>query len=224
MTPLPLHIQTFCLGDWQTNCYVLHRAVEDDPSDKPPRACWIIDAGFEPLPLIKYIQDNQLQPKQIILTHAHIDHIAGLSQIRDQWKDIPILIHRAEQEFLTDPMLNLSIILDKPFIAPLATGTLEHGQTLQLDGLRFEVRHTPGHSPGGISLYQPDGAVVIVGDTLFAGSIGRTDFPNSDLPLLIESIRTQLLTLPDETRVLSGHGPTTTIGQERANNPYLNSG
>ncbi len=213
-----LDIQTFALGEWQTNCYVVHPHAPRNVRGTP---CWIIDAGFEPGQLIRYIQDQGLQAVQVVLTHAHVDHIAGLHAIRGAFPDIPILIHEAEAEFLTEPMLNLSIVLDEPVIAPSATGMLEAGKNIYLDNLRFEVRATPGHSPGGISLYQPDEGVVFPGDALFAGSVGRVDFPTSNGPTLLQSIRQQLLTLPDATRVSPGHGPPTTIGAERASNPFL---
>lgn len=206
-----LHIETFCLGEWMTNCYVV----------RVGQACWIVDAGFEPQPMLSYVREQQLQVEAIVLTHAHVDHIAGLHAVRAHWPAPPLLIHEAEEHFLTEPTLNLSIVLEEPITAPTATGTLAHGQTLELAGVTFHVRHTPGHSPGGICLHQPDSKVAIVGDTLFAGSIGRFDFPTSDGPTLLRSIREQLLTLPDETKVLPGHGPATTIARERAGNPYL---
>ncbi len=211
---MPIHIETFCLGDWMTNCYVLHAHT--------PR-CWIIDAGFHPTPMIQYIQQHRLEPQQIVLTHAHVDHIAGLEALRSQWPKLPILIHAAEQGFLTDTAFNLSIALAAPIVAPPATGTLEHGQSLELESVAFEVRHTPGHSPGSITLVQHDAAVALVGDALFAGSIGRTDFPTSDHDALIHAIHSQLYTLPDTTRVLPGHGPETTIGHERQTNPFTNT-
>ena len=210
--PNQLHIKTFCLGDWATNCYV----VRTDSGQ-----CWLVDVGFGPDSMIQYVKDEGLEPQQVVLTHAHVDHIAGLSEVRSHWPQIPILIHAAEQRFLTEPLLNLSIALDQPIVAPEATGKLDHGQTLDLDGFPFEVRHTPGHSPGGVSLVQHDHQVVIAGDCLFAGSVGRTDFPTSDPATLIDSIRTQLYTLPDETSVLPGHGPATTIGAEKKNNPFV---
>ena len=215
--PTTLRIDTFPLGDWMTNCYVVH-VHRPNQAESP---CWIIDAGFSPEPMIEHIRKTKLQPEQMILTHAHVDHIGGLDAIRAAWPEIPILIHRDEEAFLADPSLNLSIVLDEPIAAPPATRLLNHGDVLTLDGLSFEVRHTPGHSPGGISLYQPQEGVVLVGDALFSGSVGRTDFPTSNSELLFASIREQLLTLPDATRVYPGHGPSTTIGQERANNPYL---
>ena len=216
-----LHIEVFCLGEWMTNCYIVHHATAQ-PGDKPASSdCWIVDAGFQPDAMIQYIQEHQLTPRQVLMTHAHVDHIAGLSTVRQHWPDVPILIHEAERSFLTDPTLNLSSVLLEPVIAPEATGKLEHGQKLSLDGIEFETRYTPGHSPGSVSLYQPDANVVLAGDVLFLNSIGRTDFPNCNHEQLLESIRTQLYTLPDETRVLPGHGPETTIGHERANNPFV---
>ena len=205
------HIQTFCLGDWMTNCYVVQAGD----------LCWIVDAGFSPQSLIQYIQDRGLTPQAVVLTHAHVDHIAGLNDVRDVWPDLPIWIHQAEKDFLMDTALNLSIALAEPVVAPEANAVLTHGQVLTLADMDFEIRHTPGHSPGGICLYQAQHQVALVGDTLFSGSIGRYDFPTSDGRVLLESIQQQLLTLPNETQVLPGHGPATTIGQERQNNPFL---
>lgn len=209
-----LDIKSFCLGEWMTNCYVVHVAEESG-------ACWIVDAGFEPQAMVEYIQARRLKPQLVVLTHAHVDHIAGLCVLRQMWPDLPILIHPREQEFLVDPMLNLSIATSDPITAPQATAFLTHAQRLVLDGIGFEIRHTPGHSPGGVTLYQAEAGVAIVGDTLFAGSVGRYDFPTSDSESLMKSVRTQLLTLPDQTRVLPGHGAETTIGQERRTNPFL---
>lgn len=211
-----LHIESFALGDWMTNCYVLH--LQDAAKDAP---CWIVDVGYEPGPMIDYIKAHGLAPRQVVLTHAHPDHIGGLDDIRGQWPDLPILIHPAEKDWLTDPGLNLSVFLAEPLVAPEATGTIEPGDELTFEGFSFDIRHTPGHSPGGISLYQAESKVVLVGDALFAQSIGRTDFPSSDGSLLIRSIGEQLLTLPDETQVLPGHGSSTSIGAERRDNPFL---
>lgn len=213
MTDLPpLSIQSFRLGQWQTNCYVLSVG----------KCCWIVDAGFDPEPMLDAIDDQGLTVEKVVLTHAHLDHIAGLHQVKQRHPDAPILIHQDEEAFLTDTRLNLSAGFVQPVVAPEADGTLEHGQTLELGGVRFQARHTPGHSPGGMSFCCEELGVAIVGDTLFAGSIGRYDFPTSDGPALIHGIKTQLLSLDDSTRVLPGHGPETTIGQERSHNPYLN--
>ncbi|MEM1355339.1 MAG: MBL fold metallo-hydrolase [Planctomycetota bacterium] len=206
-----LSIQTHTLGQWMTNCYVVSSGGE----------CWIVDAGFEPQPMLDAIEASGLTPTQVILTHGHLDHIAGLWTVRERYSDLPILIHRAEKDFLTDTILNLSAAVLEPVIAPEATRLLKGGEMLELNGLRFDVVHTPGHSPGGISLIEPAHKLALVGDTLFAGSVGRYDFPTSDGPQLFRSIREQLLTLDDRVRVLPGHGPETSIGRERQSNPFL---
>ncbi len=132
------------------------------------------------------------------------------------------MIHEAEAAFLSDPELNLSAMMGERVIAPDATEIVRHGDKLELSGLVFEVRHAPGHSPGSIVLYEAANGVAIVGDVLFAGSVGRTDFPTSDgFDVLLASIREQVLTLSDETVVLSGHGPGTTVGEEKKSNPFL---
>lgn len=214
-----LHIEMIPLGSWQTNCYVVH--AEGGSGVAKPLAAWIIDAGYEPTPMLRYIRQHELVVEKIILTHAHLDHIGGLAEVHNAFPGVPILIHDAERDFLTDPMLNLSAMCPPQVIAPNATGFLHHGDVLELDGLKFHVRHTPGHSPGGITLYQPDNRIALVGDTLFAGSIGRHDFPTSDPRKLFASIAEQLLSLPDDVKVYPGHGPATTIGEERESNPFL---
>jgi len=210
-----LELRSFCLGQWMTNCYVLFK--------RGSTSCWIIDASFEPQAMIDAIRRMGLTPVKIILTHAHLDHIAGLQQVHDQWPDAPIYIHARERDFLTDTTLNLSAMAGIPVVAPEATDTLSHGQVIDLDGLNFEVRHTPGHSPGGLSLIHHESQTAIVGDTLFAGSIGRYDFPTSNAGDLFRSITEQLMSLPDGYSVHPGHGPSTTIGDERRQNPYLRS-
>lgn len=212
MSDSPLQIQVFTLGQWQTNCFVLSVG----------KSCWIVDAGFDPEQMLDAIDEQRLSVEKVVLTHAHLDHIAGLHAVRHRYPDVPILIHADEEDFLTDTRLNLSAGVMNAIVAPEATGLLHHGEQIELNGVTFDIRHTPGHSPGGITLVQQDNKLAIVGDTLFAGSIGRFDFPTSDGERLMQSIQEQLLTLPDDTHVLPGHGPATTIGQERAANPYLN--
>ncbi|MEM9419155.1 MAG: MBL fold metallo-hydrolase [Planctomycetota bacterium] len=210
--PKMINIEIFPCGDFQTNCFVVSR---------PSGAAWLVDVGQRPGEMLDHVEAAGLKVEKIILTHAHADHIAGVAEALQSFPDTPLLIHESERDFPGDASKNLSLYISQPVVAPDPTDVLIHGQTLQLDGVTFEIRHTPGHSPGGITLYQPDIATAIVGDTLFAQSIGRFDFPTSDGPLLIKSIHEQLLTLPDGTRVLPGHGPETTIGRERVSNPYL---
>ncbi|MEM9883831.1 MAG: MBL fold metallo-hydrolase [Planctomycetota bacterium] len=210
--PNTLSITAFALGPFQTNCYVV---------TAPDGCAWLVDVGSDPAAMLDHVETQDLTVEKIVLTHAHADHIAGLGEAVERHPDALVLIHENETDFLTDTTLNLSAGFGFPVVAPEASGTLRHGDRLTLSGHTFEVRHTPGHSPGGITLYQAQDGVTLVGDTLFAGSIGRFDFPTSDGPALLRSIHAQLLTLPDETKVYPGHGPATTIGDERATNPYL---
>lgn len=208
----PLSITTFTLGPFQTNCYVV-------TSGGP--GCWIIDASFTPGPLVDHIRREKLTPEALILTHAHVDHIAGVAEVRRAFPKLPILIHEAEREWLSDPMLNLSAVMGQSVTAPGPDRMIAAGETLILGGSTWRVLHTPGHSPGGVTLWCEAAGAAIVGDSLFAGSIGRTDFPGSDNDMLLASIRTQLYTLPPMTMVYPGHGSTTTIGREAKTNPYV---
>ena len=208
----PVTINTFALGPFQTNCYVV-------TSGGP--ACWIIDASFSPGPLIDHIRREKLRPEALILTHAHVDHIAGVAEVRRAFPKVPILIHEAEREWLGDPMLNLSAVMGQSVTSPGPDRTIAAGETLVLGDSTWRVLHTPGHSPGGVTLWCEAEGVAIVGDSLFAGSIGRTDFPGSDHGTLLASIRSELYTMPGATKVFPGHGPPTTIGREATSNPYV---
>ncbi len=208
-----VHIESFALGVWQTNCYLVWVEGSSD--------CWIVDAGYEPRPMIDAIQRHDLEPVAVVLTHAHLDHIGGLAEVRAVWPEAPILIHPAEKDYLSDPMNNLSVMWPPPITGPQATGTIDVDQPMALAGETFELRHTPGHSPGGVTLIHHGSKQALVGDTLFASGIGRFDFPHSDGLALIRSIRNELMTLDDGVRVYPGHGPSTTVGAERKTNPFL---
>ena len=210
-----LSIKTFSLGAWMTNCYLL--------STDDCEACCVIDAGFEPGELITSIKAMGKHCSVLILTHSHLDHIAGAAEMLAEWPDMEILIHESEAGFLNDPVKNLSVIAGMPVTAPPETGTLRHAQVLNVPGAELKVLHTPGHSPGCVCLYAADHGVLFAGDTLFHGSVGRYDFPGSDGDALFDSIRNHLLSLPDETRFFPGHGPGGTIGEERSTNPFLSA-
>jgi glyoxylase-like metal-dependent hydrolase (beta-lactamase superfamily II) len=158
----------------------------------------------------------------VILTHGHADHIAGLPEVLSALPEIPVRIAEEARAALSDPGENLSSDLGTPFRTPAPkTVDLPAGGQLTLDGLTWYVLDTSGHAPGSRSLYCPAAGMVIVGDALFHGSIGRTDFHHSDHAALIRNIRERLFSLPDETKVFSGHGPVTTIGRERRYNPFV---
>lgn len=178
----------------------------------------VIDSNLEPELVVEVAKARDANVKAILLTHTDVDHIAGLHELRETFGPVPIGVHDAEREVLEQ---------GKPLrreFGPLATQLdnltpLVEGEAFRAGSLEFEVLHTPGHSPGGVTL-KIDG-YLFTGDALFAGSIGRSDFANSDGRALIDGIRSKLLTQPDDTIVYSGHGPATTIGRERKMNPFL---
>ncbi|HHN78942.1 MAG TPA: MBL fold metallo-hydrolase [Phycisphaerales bacterium] len=210
-------IETFSLGPYQTNCYIVRGIPRDGEQEK----CWVADVGFEPEPMLDRLETLGLIPEAFILTHAHLDHIAGLFEARRRFPGIPIWIHEAEKDWLTDDRQNLSAFSPTPVTAPPADRLLRENDNLHLAGQTWRVLHTPGHSPGGISLYCDAAGVCLCGDAIFNGSIGRTDFPGSDFDTLAASIRSKLYALPDDTVLYPGHGPTTTVGAEKRSNPFV---
>jgi hydroxyacylglutathione hydrolase len=186
--------------------------------------CWIIDPGLPPQArkIVEYVQSRKLDPVAIVLTHAHADHIAGIDKVREQLGPLPVYLARQEWAALTDPMENLSGLMGPGLVTQVTDPKdLQHGDVLELDSLRWKVLDVSGHSPGGRALYCAELGTVIVGDALFQGSVGRVDFPHSNGDQLMRKIHENLMTLPDETRVLSGHGPETTIARERLTNPFV---
>jgi len=188
------------------------------------RVGWVIDPSFAPHVdrLIDHARENNVRVEKIILTHGHGDHIAGVDAVQAAFPDAGLLVAAEDEPMLRDAELNLSA----PFGADVTVmsrvcGHLVHGMELTLGPIAWQVLDTSGHSPGGRSLYSPAAGVVITGDALFAGSIGRTDFPGSNHHQLIANIRRHLLSLPDDTIVYCGHGPTTTVENERKSNPFL---
>lgn len=209
-----LNIRSFNLGPLQTNAYLL---TGEDPSKGI-----IIDPGMNPGALIRAIKDMEIEA--ILLTHAHFDHIGGVDEIR-KLKNCPVYLHALESDWLTHPKLNGSLMwpsVSEPMATDPAEYDLDEGQTLELIGHSFRVYHTPGHSPGSVSFLC--GGDLFSGDVLFRLGVGRTDLPGGRERDLIDSIRGKLYQMKDEVTVYPGHGPRTTIGFEKANNPYVPMG
>ena len=227
---MTLQIETLVLGPLETNSYVLWSETPcDEESDTGGRVspggganCWIVDVGMWSKPLVELLHERNLDPQRILLTHCHGDHIGGVEYVKGAFGGVRICCPATEKEMLKDPELNLSATFLMGIEAPDPDELLAPGEVLHMGPLAWEVLDTSGHTPGGLSFYCPEEGVVFCGDALFADSIGRTDIPRGDHERLIENIRRNLLSLPDETRVYPGHGPETTIGRERKSNPYLN--
>jgi hydroxyacylglutathione hydrolase len=209
-----MKIDYMILGGYQTNCYVLRK--NDAAQD-----CIIIDPGLEADELLEFLDEQKLNPVAVVLTHGHIDHIAGVATLRSHFPEIKVYIHNLDAEMLTEPINNLSAMSGMTFVTEPEDVSLQEGDIIDLVGVKLLVLHTPGHTPGGISLYSKQDGVVFVGDTLFAESIGRTDFPGGSTSKLLSSVREKLFTLPEETKVYPGHGPATTITAEKAHNPFF---
>ncbi len=210
-----LNVNFFTFNAFEENTYIIANEKKE---------CWIVDPGMygeqEAATLINYITDKQLKPQAIINTHGHIDHIFGIQALKDRF-NIPFGIH--EQEI---PVLKMAAGSAAMFgfdfrQNPVPDFFIKEQEPLLLGNDTIKVLFTPGHSPGSVSFYYPDGNWVVGGDVLFSGSIGRTDLPGGSMDTLLNSIRTQLFSLPPATTVLSGHGPATEVGYEQKHNPFL---
>lgn len=190
-------LRKLVVGPYQSNCYIL--------GNEESKEGIIIDAGDEVFRIVKEVSTNNLVIKYILITHGHFDHTAGASELKRITK-APVLIHA----------------LDAPGLNFKPDGHLQDGQKISLGTYTISVIHTPGHSPGGICFHAP--GAVFTGDTLFAGSIGRTDFPGGSHEKLVEGVMKKIFPLGDELRVYPGHGPVSTIERERLYNPFFRVG
>ncbi|GAA0331209.1 MBL fold metallo-hydrolase [Oceanobacillus oncorhynchi subsp. oncorhynchi] len=200
------------VGLVQANCYIVYKKEEKD--------ALVIDPGGEPEKIIAAIEKHQLNVRAILLTHAHFDHIGGLERVRE-FTNAPVYLHKAEWDWLGEPKLNGSAkLMGQPVTAQAADKELEEGP-LEAGGFFMEALHTPGHSPGSISFVFPEDNFAVCGDVLFQQGIGRTDLVDGDIDILEHTVREKLYRLPEDLTVLPGHGPATTIGYEKKNNPFF---
>jgi hydroxyacylglutathione hydrolase len=197
------------------NAYVVWRAGRSE--------ALVVDPGFDAGAILSVLQRHGLRPAAILNTHGHADHIAGNAALKRAFPEAPLIIGRHEAHLLTDPDANLSAPFGLPLTSPPADLLVDDGQRLHLAGLVLGVREIPGHSPGSVVFVADefDPPFVLGGDVLFAGSVGRTDFPGGSARQLAAGIRSKLFVLPDATVVYSGHGPETTIGAEKRSNPFV---
>jgi glyoxylase-like metal-dependent hydrolase (beta-lactamase superfamily II) len=208
-----LTILTFTLGSVMTNTYLI--------ADPDTKEAAVIDPADKGRMIVGEAVKRGWRIGHIWLTHAHFDHLAGAGGVADHLNPAPpVALHREDYPLwrMQGGAMLFGLRIDP---GPEPTIDFKQGMTLWLGGNTFEVRHAPGHTPGHVLLYCEAEKVAFVGDVIFQGSIGRTDLPGGDYDTLIQSIRQQVLTLPDETRLLSGHGPETTVGEEKENNPFL---
>jgi len=207
-----LKVERLPVGPFQANAYLVWEAA--------PGPAVLIDAGAEAGRLLQELRRRGLELAAILQTHAHGDHIAALPEVVAA-TGAPVYLHPDARGMLESAEENLSAFVGIPVTADVPTLPVGDGDRLELLGRAVDVHHTPGHAPGSVCYHFVDDGIVFTGDALFQGSIGRTDFPGGSLQTLLAGIRDRLLVLPDATRVLPGHMGETTIGRERASNPFL---
>lgn len=208
-----MNVQRILTGEIEENCYLLASGKE----------LLVIDPGADGEVLAKHIAASGLKPLAILLTHTHYDHIGASDLLRDKYH-IPLYVHPAENDWLGDPIKNLSGLWRHNDIADVIirpADELLRAAPYTIGDFRFEVRETPGHSMGSVSFVFPEDQVVFTGDALFSGSIGRTDLFSGSMEQLKDSITSELFTLPDDYLALPGHGPQTSIGHEKQTNPFF---
>jgi glyoxylase-like metal-dependent hydrolase (beta-lactamase superfamily II) len=210
-------IATIISDDFQENSYVAHLRGNGQ--------CVVVDPGMEPEDIIEYLDRHELVPAAILNTHGHMDHIAGNGALKERWPVCPLVVGKGDADKLVNPRLNLSAVFGFPLASPPADVTVGEGEVYSAAGFDLQVLSVPGHSAGHVVFVWKahDPQIAFVGDVIFSGSVGRTDFPDGDFEALAAGIRTKLYTLPDSTILYSGHGPATTVGEEKRHNPFVRS-
>jgi glyoxylase-like metal-dependent hydrolase (beta-lactamase superfamily II) len=208
-------LETLTVGPFQENCYVI--------GDESTGEGALVDPGDEAARIALAVEQTGLEVGRIIVTHAHIDHVGAVAALVDEYS-CPVLMH-AEAEPMLGQLPTQALMMGLRFgKVPAVERHIEDDEVLEVGGLRLRALYTPGHAPGHLAFYLESEGLVLSGDALFAGSVGRTDLFGGDMELLLRSINERLLALPDETRVYPGHGPQTTVGDERRYNPFLQQG
>lgn len=204
-------VKHMVLGSVSTNCYIMYhndtkKAVVIDPADSAGR-------------IAQTVSESGLHVEAILLTHGHFDHILAAGELKQLW-GCKIVAHEEEKDVAADAQQNLSSQFGAGYTVTVDE-TVTDNEMLRVAGLDVQVLHTPGHTKGSVCYYLPDEGILFSGDTLFAGSVGRSDFPTGSGATLVRSVREKLMPLPDETQVLPGHGDASTIGYEKENNPFV---
>lgn len=205
-----MQIETIIVGPFEVNCYLIY--------DQSDRTGVVIDPGGDEESIIRRIEKGKVIPRAILLTHGHGDHIAAVKPLKEKY-DMPLYVGAGDEPMLASPSANISALFGFEIVCPPAENILTGEETIRIGKLEFTALATPGHSPGGICYMI--GNHLFCGDVLFNGSVGRTDLPGGDYEVLMHSIERNILTLPDGVICFPGHGPRTTVGAERHNNPFL---
>ncbi|MCK4631986.1 MAG: MBL fold metallo-hydrolase [candidate division Zixibacteria bacterium] len=207
-----MNLRTLEIGPFAVNCYLYW---DDSTGDGV-----IIDPGAGAGEICNEVESAGFTPNAILLTHGHADHIAAVEDVKKEY-DIPLYIGRGEEPLLANPSANVSAMIGQPIVVPAPEHVVADEQVINIGSLTFRILATPGHTPGGVCFLDETEGLLFCGDTLFQMSIGRTDLPGGSFETLIESINQKIMTLPDQIICYPGHGPQTTVGAERTNNPFL---
>jgi hydroxyacylglutathione hydrolase len=210
-----MELKTVVVGPFEVNCYLYWDGASKDAV--------ILDPGGDENLILETVASSGAIPRAILLTHGHGDHIAAVGAVKERLQ-VPLYVGQLDQDLLVNPSDFVSTFYGKPVHSPPADFLVTDEQLLTFGTIALRVLATPGHTPGGVCYLDEREGALFCGDTLFHGSVGRTDLPGGSYDQLVESIRTKILTLPDEIVCLPGHGPKTTVGAERNNNPFLRGG